>query len=112
MILEKICKFSVRVEPDGNVLLLFVCLGSGGDPERDANGDPYCYGVKLEQDDAAVAAQVRRLARWLTDMAARDIQAEMDAVNRATASAALLPADPQPEGGRQAPPDAPPTTSA
>lgn len=118
MFLEKVCRLSVRVEPDGNVLLLFVCL-RGGEIEREANGDPLCYAVTLDRDDASLAAQVRRLTRWFADMAIRDIQAEMDAVHLATLPAQGTPAEPHQESrraprrrgrGRQAPPEEPPGT--
>jgi hypothetical protein len=68
-------------------LLLFFSLGANGAPECDANGDPLCYVIPLDQDDTALATQLRLLARFVTDMAAKDMQANIDAIGRATAPA-------------------------
>ena len=121
MFIEKICRASVFIEQDGSLTLLFTCLGADHKVECDPDGTPHVYAVPLRDDDAELAGQVRRMARWLSDMTLPDIQAEIAAINQATLTSALPPPgqEPQPEGGRkrrrrargrQTPPEPPPTS--
>jgi hypothetical protein len=100
MKIQKVIDIQVRIDPGPTVFLLFFSLGAVGAPECDANGNPLCFGIPLDQDDAALAAQLRLLARFVTDMAAKDMQANIDAIGRATAPPRVRRAPRQRGSGR------------
>ena len=75
---------TTRIDTAGNVLLLFIMLQEGGGPVLDAGGTPVCIGIPLNQEDAAVAQQVRALTRCLTDMETRELLAKQAVIDRVT----------------------------
>lgn len=84
MTIHKVCKVEVRVSRSEEVTLLFTPL-HGGEPERDTDGSFLQFGIPLGRDAVGLAALVYDFARWITGLAVQELQAQQDAVHRATA---------------------------
>jgi len=65
------------------VTLLFTIL-RGGERERDADGNTLSFGIPLAQDAASLSDLIRNFARWITDLAVKEVQSQQAEVIRAT----------------------------
>jgi len=59
----------------------------GGFAEKDVCGNTICFGIPLSRDIAVLAGLVHDLARWITGLAVKEIQAQQVQVERATSQA-------------------------
>jgi hypothetical protein len=93
--IHKTFDVNVRVEPTGQIALVFASVRGSCELERDANGAPVAFAFPLGPDDAKVARLVHLFARWIADLAAQEMQAEQAAVHQATARPEALPDQPR-----------------
>src|ERR1700692_4154511 len=96
MTISKVCEVEVRVDSGGEVTLLFTPL-RGGYAGKDVCGNNLCFGVPLSRDAAGLAGLIHDLARWITGLAVKEIQAQQVHVERATS----LGQAPTPESGKR-----------
>jgi len=83
MTIRKVFEVEVRVESSGEVTLLFTLM-QGGITEKDVCGNTLCFGVPLNRDATGLAGLIHDLARWITGLAVKEIQAQQVHVERAT----------------------------
>jgi hypothetical protein len=83
MTIRKVLEIEVSVDGGGAVTLLFTPL-QGGFAEKDSDGNSLRFGVPLSRDAAGLAGLIHDLARWITGLAVKEIQAQQDHVERAT----------------------------
>jgi len=96
MTIRKVFEVEVRVDSSGEVTLLFTPL-RGGFAEKDVCGNTLCFGVPLSRDPAGLAGLIHELARWITGLAVKEIQAQQAHVERATSPAQAA----TPEAGKR-----------
>ena len=61
-----------------------VKIALAADAEKDSDGNTLRFGVPLSRDAAGLAGLVHDLARWVTGLAVKEIQAQQAHVERAT----------------------------
>jgi len=67
----------------------------GGFAEKDVCGNTLCFGVPLSRDAAGLAGLVHDLARWITGLAVKEIQAQQVHVDRATSQTQTTTPEPR-----------------
>jgi len=96
MTIRKVFEVEVRVDNSGEVTLLFTPM-RGGIAEKDVCGNTVSFGVPLNRDAVGLANLIHDLARWITGLAVKEIQAQQVHVERATS----LGQAPTPESGKR-----------
>jgi len=95
MTIRKVFEVEVRVDGD-DITLLFTSL-RGGVAEKSTNGEVLRFGMPLNRDVAGLAGMVHDLARWITGLAVKEIQAQQAHVERAISPAQVA----TPEAGKR-----------
>jgi hypothetical protein len=84
MSIRKTVEAAVRANHHGEVTLTFTAVRAG-ELERDPDGTPLRFGIPLVRPDTELAELLRGLTRWVVDLFAREVQAQREAVQQATA---------------------------
>jgi hypothetical protein len=79
MTITKVVEIVVRAGSAGEAELLLIAM-RGGERERDPDGQLKRFGIPLGRDDAQLAECVRELARWVLDLATKEVEAERAAI--------------------------------
>jgi len=87
MTIRKVLEVEVSVDGGGAVTLLFTPL-QGGFAEKDTDGNTPRFSVPLSRDAVGLAGLVHDLARWVTGLAVKEIQAHVERANSQTRAAA------------------------
>jgi hypothetical protein len=83
MTIRMVLEVEVSVAGGGAVTLLFTPL-QGGFAQKDSDGNTLRFGVPLSRDAAGLAGLVHDLARWITGLAVKEVQAQQAHIERVT----------------------------